>query len=336
MIEIEGNYYGRDSSRSSPAVVSLLGSGEVEVAVDGDVKVYRLADTRVSRRIGNVVRTLSFADGCLLESADNDAIDRYLGLMGKHQAARHVHRLERGWLWAGIAVLATVLASWAFIVFGLPVMATVVANSLPQEVDDQLGRDGLRLMDELVFEPSTIETDRQEELRDGFEQLAAFAEIDRNLQLEFRRGVEIGPNAFALPSGTIVMTDELVGLAENDDELAAVLAHEIGHVDGRHSLRLVLQDSIAAVIFAVVLGDITSISGLAGAIPVVLVQTRYSRSFETEADDYALDLMEEAGIARHHFSDILQRMQSDVGDSDFPDFLSSHPATAERVRRFEE
>ena len=51
-------------------------------------------------------------------------------------------------------------------------------------------------------------------------------------QLEFRHGGYIDANAFALPSGIIVMTDELVELAKSDDELISVLAHEIGHVRG--------------------------------------------------------------------------------------------------------
>jgi len=301
------------------------------------VREYHLSETKISRRIGDLTRTITFFDGSLFESDDNEIIDEYLAAMGLDTASRQVHRFEGAWHWIAAAVVVVAVAAWLFIVVGLPVMANSVAHSLPPEVDDQLGRDGLQLMDKLIFEPSELSAERQEGLRENFADLANYADVDRKLRLEFRGGGDIGPNAFALPSGTIVMTDELVALAGHEHELAAVLAHEIGHVDGRHSLRLILQDSIAALMFAVMLGDVTSITGLAGAIPALLVQTKYSRSFETEADDYALELMKTANIDPQYFSDILQRMEESYGGgSDMPDFLSTHPATDRRVRRFEQ
>ena len=65
--------------------------------------------------------------------------------------------------------------------------------------------------------------------------------------LEFRKSPAVGPNAFALPGGTVVLLDELVAAAAHDDEIAAVLAHEIGHLHGRHTMRHVLQTSVAGV-----------------------------------------------------------------------------------------
>ena len=86
----------------------------------------------------------------------------------------------------------------------------------------------------------------------------------------------MGANAFALPNGTIVVTDDLVKLAEHDDELVAVLAHEIGHVVSRHALRRVLQDSGVMLLVAGITGDIVSISSLAAALPTLLIEAKYS------------------------------------------------------------
>ncbi len=335
MIEVSGEFYEPGTSRAYPARLALLPTGELRVSGAGFTHQHRLDDSHVSDRLGNLVRSIRFPDGGLFETPDNEAIDRYLADRGGHAIALGVHRLERAWLWAGAAVVAAVIASWLFIAVGLPLMASMVASTLPPEVDEQLGRDTLKFMDELMFEPSTLDEGRQAALQQKFSQLAGVADTGRTLVLEFREGGAVGANAFALPSGLVVMTDELVALAENDDELAAVLAHEIGHVDGRHSLRLLLQNSIAAVTFAVVLGDITSITGLAAALPAVLVQTKYSRAFETEADEYALALMTEVGIAPRHFSDILRRMSEDHGEGGAPDFLATHPATEKRIQRFE-
>ncbi len=79
--------------------------------------------------------------------------------------------------------------------------------------------------------------------RSGFADLATRAERGTGgYSLNFREGGAIGPNAFALPSGTIILTDELVDIAGDDNDMVlAVLAHEIGHVDKKHSLRQIYR-----------------------------------------------------------------------------------------------
>ena len=111
-----------------------------------------------------------------------------------------------------------------------------------------------------------------------------------------------------------MVTDELVQLARDDREIEAVLAHEFGHQRGRHLLRHLLQDSVAA--------------------PTQLLQARYSRQFEREADDFAL-----AYLARHHippetFAAILERLEKSRPEGrNVPDFLSTHPDIRVRIER---
>ena len=122
-----------------------------------------------------------------------------------------------------------------------------------------------------------------------------------------------------------------MALAENDDEIMAVLAHEIGHLHERHTMRLVLQTSVAGVLVAAVVGDVLSASSYAAALPAFLLQARYSREFETEADDFGLHLLDRAGIDREHFIRLLTRLEKGHG-SGLPGFLSTHPRTSERGR----
>jgi Zn-dependent protease with chaperone function len=155
------------------------------------------------------------------------------------------------------------------------------------------------------------------------------------LTLEFRRG--LGPNAFALPDGTVVVTDELVELAENDNEILSVLAHEIGHVHHRHSLRMALESSTVVLLVSTYFGDVTQLTTLSAALPGVYAQAHYSREHESEADAFALEYLLKARIPKKHFADILRSLQKLAG----PDpkhglqYLSSHPPTAERIGRFE-
>jgi Zn-dependent protease with chaperone function len=171
-------------------------------------------------------------------------------------------------------------------------------------------------MDRLFFSPSELNEPRQRELHAIFSDIhAIFSDIaeastdDHEFKLIFRKSPRIGANAFALPSGIVVVTDELVTLARNDNEIIAVLAHEIGHVVHRHALRRLLQDSTVVLVIAAVTGDIASITSLAATIPVVLVEAKYSRDFEREADDYSLQYLRTNDISPRHFADILQRME---------------------------
>jgi predicted Zn-dependent protease len=138
-----------------------------------------------------------------------------------------------------------------------------------------------------------------------------------------------------LPSGIVVVTDGLVELARSDDELVAVLAHEIGHLQQHHDLRRSLQASAPGLLIIVLTGDISAVNSWAAVLPALLVESRYSREFEREADDFALDYLERRGIATESFSNILMRMEEQEGATgSVPSFLSSHPASQERAERF--
>ena len=129
------------------------------------------------------------------------------------------------------------------------------------------------------------------------------------------------------------MTDELVLLAESDEQIMAVLAHEVGHLHGRHSLRILLQNSLSALLIAGLTGDISNITALSAAVPTVLMQAKYSRDFEREADDFAFDYLEMRGASTDALSDLLLKLEESVSDDgdDFPAWLSSHPPSRERV-----
>src|SRR2546430_17108618 len=91
--------------------------------------------------------------------------------------------------------------------------------------------------------------------------------------LEFRQSF-IGANAFALPSGIIVETDDLVRLSRSDGEVLGVLAHELGHVKHRHTMRRLLEGSATALFISGVPGVVASTPSLAAAAPAALLHTR--------------------------------------------------------------
>jgi Zn-dependent protease with chaperone function len=193
-------------------------------------------------------------------------------------------------------------------------------------------------MDHVFFAPSGLGMAQQVQVRALFDRMQREMNTGLPLRLELRRGGRVGANAFALPSGIIVVTDELIASAEHPEEIESVLAHEVGHIVHRHSLRMLLRSSASALLMFTLLGDVNSMSTLAASVPTVLVQAKHSRDFEREADDYSLAWLEKRHIPPHYFGDLLRRLERQQAasghaeDGGVMSYFSSHPRTEERAR----
>ncbi len=326
---IEGWFFDARSAAAQPASVEFGSDRSLRLVVAQEVREVPLASVRISARIADVPRRITFPDDAVFETSANDDVDSALDATGHGGFTSRLVRWERLWPVGIAALVAVALLSWGFVKYGIPALAESAAHAMPASVDSKIGSEGLDLLDKTLLAPTRLPVARQEALRQRLRAMSAAFDDGHDYRLEFRRGRHIGPNAFALPSGIIVITDELVALAGRDEELDAVLAHEVGHVRGRHSLRILLQNAgVAALAFAV-LGDISSASSLAAAIPVMLVQAKHSRDFEREADAYAREWLRAAGLPDSHFDDMLCRLSREDEDLEY---FSSHPPLRERAR----
>jgi len=306
MSSLAAHYFDGQHARRHEVTLVLSG-GMMKIVgreVDAEFEARRV---RISTRIAAAPRWIYLPGGGACVTEDNEGVDR---LVRERATQRVLHRLEAH---PGFAVLAVALVAalfWVIVDRALPFAAARVAEHIPMEAEATLGR---------------------EALAGKLESLAALAGEAPGYRLEFRASPVIGANAFALPSGIIVLTDELVKLAQADDEVLAVLAHELGHVRHRHVMRRLLEGSAIALLVAGVTGDVASATSLAAAAPTLVLQTKFSRDNEREADAYAIDLLRRAGIAPHHFGAILARMEAQAPRGPMlPTFLSTHPATEER------
>jgi len=217
-------------------------------------------------------------------------------------------------------------------------------RQLPAAVEQRAGDEALAYLDGHLLSASALPAQRQDELRRSFAAVAARAAPTLGstpaYQLLLRQGPpEMGPNAFALPGGVIVVTDALATLlATQPDALNGVIAHELGHVRHRHGLRLAVQSGVAGAAAGLLVGDVSSV--LAG-LPTLLVTLGYSRDFEREADEHAYAMMRAAGLspsAMVGFFEQLADWRERDGPKDglpaLPIGFSSHPADAERIAFF--
>src|SRR6185312_2371148 len=315
----------------------------------------RVSDLRVEPRVGSLPLRIALPEGAVLV-ADADAVASVLPIP---RAAGLAHRLEShlGVVFASLAGL--VVAGWFGYRDGVPWLAHRVADHIPPALESQIAEQGMESLDQYVFRPSRMDAARQARLRESFRQLAAgLGPAASGARLEFRNGRWIGANAFALPGGVVVMTDQLAALLD-DDHVEAVLAHELGHLQYRHGTRQLLQDSIVGLAAMAFLGDASAVSHIAATLPTVLVHTSFSRDFEREADGFAFQLLRRAGRSPRLLGEALATLEKrrerpstecrvphddgkaprDPEDSEPPvdlGYLSTHPPTEERIRAAEE
>ena len=337
MSAIPASYYDGQSSKRHAVTLELDADGKLSIQGETLSACYPLSEIRQAYRIGKKVRRIELTDGASIEADSNAELDAILDLTHSHRHQGAVHRLESGLKYIALALVLTLVFAYGFLTWGVPAIARGIAFSLPVETQDYLGAGTIEVLDEYFMQETKLSPSRQAEIAQRFAHLVSGLEERERFTLLFRNSEKMGANAFALPSGDVVITDQLIALAENEREVDAVLAHEIGHVHYRHSLRGAIQNSSAAVVIALMTGDVASMSSFAAALPTLLVNMRYSREFEVEADNYAKVLMDEKGIPLHHFADILSRLGHAHGadeDGDVLGFISSHPATRERVKDF--
>lgn len=149
-------------------------------------------------------------------------------------------------------------------------------------------------------------------------------------------------NAFALPAGYIFVHTGLLSYIKSDDELAGVLAHEIAHVEQRHSMKTISR----TIGMSVLLGLIVEKSSdkrrdqiaKIGAFAISLAQLGYSREAEYEADANGVNYMRAAGYDKNELLNFWRRMEADSGGEKNPaifQLFSTHPPTGERIKRIE-
>ncbi|SDS65723.1 M48 family metallopeptidase [Pseudomonas oryzae] len=340
--ELAGTWFGGTSSRPQAARL-IVADGRLRVSAGDELLAgpLPLAAVAVSSRLGNTPRMLRFADGACFETADNAGVDRLLAGQGRWPGL--VHRLESSLRYVLLGLLVTVALVWGGVRYGIPQLAEATAFALPAAVSRQVGEGVLELLDDELLFPSELTAEEQARLRQRFAPMLAGS--GQPVQLEFRKAAdELGANAFALPSGKVVFTDQLVRLAERDEELLGVLAHEIGHIERRHGLRQVLQGSALGLLAMTLTGDVSSVSSLIASIPVVLTQLGYSRDFEHEADRFAAELMAAQGVDPALLGSMLMRLEQtarrcpqatrcEEPERGWSTYLSTHPPTAERLQQ---
>ena len=327
-----GTYYDGVIGRAHAVELRRVGRSHYVLAGEGIERGGSIASLRVTPRLGRVARTIEFGGGARLLLAHDVPIDPWFPRAGRLEALvdrleRHAHAIA-----AAVFVCVTALAAGAF--WGIPKAADAVAFRVPPEAERALGDEVLERLDQFGLKPTTLDADRRAALAARFDALAG-KEAGR-YRVEFRSAPGVGANAFAIPGGTVVVTDQLVAALDDDREFDAVVAHEIGHQLRRHTLRQTLRGSAVAIVAAFFAGDVSSAGAIVIAVPTFLLTSHYSRAFEDEADRYAFDLLSQHEESPHWFAEAMRRLEAAHGAHGthrrgVSSYVSTHPDTADRI-----
>lgn len=332
---IEGRAYPPQQSRHQRARMQLRADIVQLFGDDGALlTTCPRAEVAFDAPIGSAARRVTLPDGTLFETDDHAAVEEAFG----KAATSILHKLEQLHPRMIGFVAVAVFAVWVIWRYGLDIMASAALAMTPPQMIDAVDAGTLQTIDLTFAEPSISTADQQARANAIFDTLLATLDADtratHDFQLEFRNMPGLGPNALALPGGTVILTDELIRLFPSQDVQAGVLAHEIGHIVEQHGMKQLYRSLGIAVLVTLMAGDTVAIVEEIVLEGNLLLSLNFSRESEREADEFGVTLASEAGYDPAGLVTFFEWIIAEMGDTS--SWLSTHPSSAERVERLQE
>jgi Zn-dependent protease with chaperone function len=320
-----------DGVSSRKRQVTLTLSDALEIAEEGGAPVrWAYADIRRADSPAGMLRlaSLSAAPLARLEIRDAalaaDVTTRCLRL-DEHQTSRRGIAKIVGWsVAAAVSIVCVVL-------FGVPLAADRLAPLVPKPIERRIG-DASEVQVKAIFGGKACEdpagkaafTKLVNRLRDA-------AGLDDDSMTAGVLPTSV-PNAFALPGGKVYVLRGLLDKAQNSDELAGILAHELGHLKHYDNMRGLIYNGGTSFLIGLLFGDVTGSSAVIFASRSV-VEASYSREAETAADTFAIEIMHKLGRSPKPAAELMFRITGKEGGSALTTILASHPLTEDRLAR---
>lgn len=234
----------------------------------------------------------------------------------------------------GLLILLGLIGLW----LSRGIIIDYIANKIPLSWEQSYGE---RVWESVRTGGEVLEGSKWEEQVNRITDKLTRAAEGSGHEFRFHIMQDTNVNAFALPGGHIVILTGLLEAADSGEEVAGVLGHEMGHVTHRHHFKQMLQSAGVVVLLQALVGDSSGAIGLLTQSSGYLLQQKFSRDAEREADDAGLDYMVAAGInpegavsffnkLKEHYAQMgMERAESALS------WVSTHPATQERIDRLQ-
>ena len=277
--------------------------------------------------------------GWVLSTADRLVLDE-MALTADPQVQKQLsgarrQKLTFTKLYVACGVLLTLVAGTVLLLFFLKSeLARAVASRLPPSWEQQFGNTA---MDSIRKEMKIIENSKWEPQLELIRSklLPGVTNTLYPITIHVAEASEL--NAFALPGGHIVVFTGLLKSVERPEELAGVLAHEIAHITERHVLRKMIESLGLVLVIQSLFGDTSGLLAVASQGSEFLLQQKFSRDFEREADDVGWRYLVTARIDPRGMIDFFGKLEKEAAKAGSTQLglLTTHPPTRERIERLE-
>jgi Zn-dependent protease with chaperone function len=318
-------YYDGTSSRKRQVTLTLADA--IEIVEDGQT-IARWPYAEIRRADGGRNVRLS----CLtalplsrLEFADKASAERVLRACPALDEGHHSKQTGKivGWsLGAACSILLVVL-------FGIPLLADRLAPIVPYAVEKRIG-EAVDRQARAILGGRVCDTKAGQAALDKMVDKIRVAG-GMTTPLEARVLSTSITNAFALPGGKVYLLNGLIQNAKSVDEVAGVLAHEIGHAHHRDGLRKIIQTGGSSFLIGLLFGDVMG-GGAVLFATRTMIDASYSREAESQADGFAIESMNALGRSPKPLGEFLVRM---TGGGRVATIIDSHPLSADRLDRMQ-
>lgn len=321
-IVAQGRYFDGVSARPHPVTLRL--GDRLLVSGEGVRQDWSLLDIRATETLPPLMRIgvvggfarVEFEDATMAAVLPTRCPD----LRRAEDGTRGPWKLVAWSVAAGLSVLAAA-------VYGMPMLASLIAPLVPEPVEAKLGQAVDGQIVRLLGDPPVCAEPAGRAVLDALvARLAEGSGLPSSLTVTVRRHGTA--NALTLPGARVIVLSDILAKAASADEFAGVLAHELGHVATRDPTRSLIQTSGSSFLLSLILGDLTG-STIIVAVGQAALSAGYSRDAERAADAYSVAAMNRAGGNGAALASILERVAKDGAETGA--FLRSHPFTRERA-----
>ncbi|MCS6819757.1 MAG: M48 family metallopeptidase [Chitinophagales bacterium] len=238
--------------------------------------------------------------------------------------------LSKGLLGLFVIIIISIVVLAAAYFYALPWVADRAALLIPIEYEKNFGS---KVKENFISGAKVLE--KESEILNNF---FAALHVDSKMPIHITVIQRDEVNAFALPGGEIVVFSKILEDMEKPEALAALLGHEYAHIHYRHSMRTLFKSLAGYLFISVLFNDVSGIAAVLIENANNLRNLCFSRSFEREADMFALALLKKNKIDPNGAIALFSQLDEVAGGTTdhIPEFISTHPLTKERIKYMKE
>ena len=338
---INGVYFDGQSAKPQPVVIELFanlirfGNETVFPALEEqEVMIEALEDIDFSSAHKIQLKFGDFPPQTLVIEAPT-SVDAFKHYYPQFSEASIYNQILKGNIAKVLGFSVVLLVGIVFLYMNViaPVIATAAVNLVPKAAEIKLGEK----MSEPLFATLDIDSAKSAQLNDFFEKTGFKSEYPVELYVCEDDVV----NALAIPGGKIVIYQGILDAFQSWEELAAVLGHELAHVEKQHSLKQMSRNLSTYLVFSIMTSDASGVTAVFLENAFTLQDMSNSRGMETEADEMGFQYLEELSVNPQGMVDLFKALQSeqiDLGENveKLTKMMSTHPLTEDRIQHAED